>query len=178
MPRLFAFLRAINAGPSRVVKMDLLRNVFESLGFVRVRTFLGSGNVVFETRAKDIESLERKIAGALQKALGCTVPVFIRTQAELKEIASLEPFADSETRGFDLNIILLASNLDERSEARLLALKTETDEFRVRGREIYWSRRKKPGTSLYTTVPLEKVVRVPFTIRGTSTIRKLIAKWP
>jgi len=178
MPRLFAFLRAINAGPRRVVRMDLLRNVFASLGFVRVATFLASGNVVFETRAEDIGSLQRKIEGALQKVLGYTLPVFIRTRAELKEIASLEPFDDSETRGVDLNIILLASNLDERSEARLLALKTETDEFRVRGREIYWSRRKKPGTSLFATVPLAKVLRVPFTIRGTYTIRKLIAKWP
>src|SRR6516162_10863567 len=137
MPRLFAFLRAINAGPRRVVRMDLLRNVFESLGFVRVATFLASGNVVFETRAKDIGALERKIERALQQALGYTVPVFIRTHAELKEIASWEPFEDSKTLGADLNIILLANNLDWLSKAKHLALKTETDVFRVRGREIY-----------------------------------------
>jgi len=153
--------------------MEELRTVFASLGFVRVTTFLGSGNVVFETRAKDTRSLERKIEGALQKALGYRVPVFIRTQAELKEIASLEP-----TRGVDLNIILLASNLDEHSEAELFALKTKTDEFRVHGREIYWSRRKKPGTSLFATVPLAKVLHMPFTICGTNTIRKLVGKWP
>jgi uncharacterized protein (DUF1697 family) len=102
----------------------------------------------------------------------------MRTQAELKEIASLEPFEGSKTRGADLNIILLAKHLNERSKAKLLALKTETDGFRVRGREIYWWRRKKPGTSLYASVPLEKVLRVRFTIRGVNTIRKLIAKWP
>jgi hypothetical protein len=43
---------------------------------------------------------------------------------------------------------------------------------RVCGREIYWWRRKKPGTSLFSTVPLGRVLRVPFTIRGTNTIRK------
>jgi len=106
------------------------------------------------------------------------VPVFVRTHAELKEIASLEPFEDSETRGADLNIILLANKLDERSKAKLLALQTETDGFRVRGREIYWWRRKKPSTSLFASVPLTKVLRVLFTIRGTNTIRKLVAKWP
>ena len=146
MPRLFAFLRAINAGPARVVRMNVLRKAFESLGFVRVATFLGSGNVVFETRAHDIGTLERKIERTLQQALGYTVPVFVRTHAELKEIASLEPFEDSETRGADLNIILLANKLDGRSKAKLLALQTETDGFRVRGREIYWWRRKKPKT--------------------------------
>ena len=178
MPRLFAFLRAINAGPGRIVRMSVLRQAFESLGFVRVATFLGSGNVVFETRRKDIGALERKIERTLQRALGYTVRVFIRTGAELKEIALREPFEDSETRGADLNVILLANNLDERSKAKVLALKTETDGFRVCGREIYWWRRKKPGTSLFATVPLAKVLHLPFTTRGTNTIRKLVAKWP
>jgi len=158
--------------------MNLLRRLFESLGCVRVATFLGSGNVVFETRAQDIGALERRIERTLQQALGYMVPVFVRTHAELKEIATLEPFEDSETCGADLNIILLAHILDGRSKAKLLALKTETDGFRVRGREIYWWRRKKPGTPLFATVPLAKVLRVPFTIRGTNTIRKLVAKWP
>jgi uncharacterized protein (DUF1697 family) len=158
--------------------MNVLRKAFESLGFVRVATFLGSGNIVFETRAKDIGALERKVERTLQQALGYAVPVFIRTSAELKKIASLEPFNHSETCGADLNIILLANRVNARSKARLLALKTETDGFRVRGREIYWWRRKKPGTSLFATVPLEKVLRMPFTIRSTSTIRTLVAKWP
>ena len=175
---MFAFLRAINAGPGRVVRMNALRKAFESLGFVRVATFLASGNVVFETRAKDIGALERKVERTLRQALGYTVPVFIRTSAELKKIASLEPFDQSETCGADLNIILLANRVNRRSKAKLLALKTETDGFRVRGREIYWWRRKKPGTSLFATVPLEKVLRMPFTIRSTNTIRTLIAKWP
>jgi len=158
--------------------MNVLRKAFESLGFVRVATFLGSGNVVFETRAKDIGALERKVERTLQQVLGYTVPVFIRTSAELKKIASLEPFEKSETCGADLNIILLANRVNRRSKAKLLALKTETDGFRVRGREIYWWRRKKPGTSLFATVPLEKVLRMPFTIRSTNTIRTLVAKWP
>ena len=134
MPRLFAFLRAINAGPRRAVRMNVLRKVFESLGFARVTTFLGSGNVVFETRAQDLGALERKIERALRQALGYTVPVFIRTDAELRAIASLEPFEHSKTSGADLNIILLSSNLDEQAEAKLLPLKTATDGFCVRGR--------------------------------------------
>ena len=115
MSRLFAFLRAINAGPGRVVKMNVLRKAFESLGFVRVATFLGSGNIVFETRAKDIGALERKVERTLQQALGYAVPVFVRTSAELKKIASLEPFNHSETCGADLNIILLANRVNGRS---------------------------------------------------------------
>jgi len=178
MPRLFAFLRAINAGPGRTVRAEMLRSAFESLGFAEVATFLGSGNVVFETRAKNIRTLEQRIERRLQQSLGYRVPVFIRTLAELKEIAALQPFEDSEIHGADLNIILLADNLDEWSKVKLLALGRKTDGFHVRGREIYWWRRKKPGTSLFATVPLAKVLHMPFTIRGANTIRKLVARWP
>lgn len=158
--------------------MNVLRQAFESLGFSGVATFLGSGNVVFETRATDVGRLERKIERRLERALGYDVPVFIRTPAELKEIAAFEPFEDSEIHGADVNIILLADNSDERSKAKLVAPKAGTDGFRVHGREIYWWRRKKPATSLFSTVPLAEVLRVPFTIRSTNTIRKLAAKWP
>jgi uncharacterized protein (DUF1697 family) len=158
--------------------MNVLRQTLESLGFSGVATLLASGNVVFETRAKDVGMLERKIERRLKQTLGYNVPVFIRTHAELKKIAALEFLEDSEIHGADFNIILLADNLDERSKAELESLTTQTDGFRVHGREVYWWRRKKPGTSLFSTVPLAKVICVPFTIRSTSTIRKLVAKWP
>jgi uncharacterized protein (DUF1697 family) len=158
--------------------MSVLREAFESLGFSGVATFLGSGNVVFETRAKDIGKLEKKIGWRLQEALGYNVPVFVRTRAELNEVAAFEPCEASKIQGVDVNVILLASNLDPKSKAKLLALGTETDAFMVRGREIFWWRRKKPGTSLFSTVPLAKVLRAPFTIRSTNTIRKLVTRWP
>ena len=88
MPQFFAFLRAVNAGPGRVVRMDVLRHAFESLGLSGVATFLGSGNVVFETGAKDVPRLEKAIESGLRQALGYSVPVFIRTHAELEEIVA------------------------------------------------------------------------------------------
>lgn len=64
--------------------MNVLRQAFESLGFSGVATFLGSGNIVFETRTKDVGTLERKIGRRLQRALGYDVPVFLRTPTELR----------------------------------------------------------------------------------------------
>jgi len=157
--------------------MSVLRRTFESLGFFGVATFLGSGNVVFETGAKDVGRLEKTIESGLKQALGYRVPVFIRTHAELKEIMASERFDKPLILDADVNIILLAHNLNQKDRAKLVALATETDRFRVHGREVYWWRRKKPGTSLFSTVPLAKVLSEPFTIRSTNTIRRLIAKW-
>lgn len=78
MFRFIAFLRAINVGRGRTVKMRSLRQVFESLGLSKVTTFIASGNVVFETRTKKTKMLERKIEGALKDALGYEVHTFVR----------------------------------------------------------------------------------------------------
>src|SRR5215472_5287159 len=178
MPRFIAFLRAINVGPGRVVKMDALRQLFESLGFSRVATFMASGNVSFETKAKNVGMVERKIERQLREILGYDVAVFIRTDAELKEIASFEPFRQSQIRGTaGVNIVFLADELDERSKEKVMALRTNTDEFSIHGREVYWLRRKKPGTSLFSTVPLENVLGRPFTVRAANTVRKLAAQY-
>src|SRR5215471_9205178 len=96
MFRFIAFLRAINVGGGRTVKMQSLRQAFESLGFSRVATFIASGNVVFETTTKETKALERKIEKALREALGYEVRTFVREEAELAKIVNHWPFSQSK----------------------------------------------------------------------------------
>src|SRR5215813_11093752 len=160
MPRYIAFLRAINLGGNRVAKNDVLRQVFELLGFSGITTFFASGNVAFVARRSDVGRLETKIEERLRVVLGFDVPVFIRTSEELKEIANLANARRSQIVGdVDFNIILLKDELDESSRKGLMMLNANTDEFRIQGREIHWLRRKKPGKSLFSTMPLGKVLR-------------------
>src|SRR5215475_1920572 len=148
------------------------------LGFPELQRFSEAGTSCLKQGVKMSDASKKKIERRLKQALRYSVPVFIRTHAELKEIAALEPFDRPAILRVDVNIILLAHNLDEKSKAKLMALTTDTDGFCVHGREIYWWRRKKPGTSLFSTMPLTRVLREPFTIRSSNTIRKLVAKWP
>jgi uncharacterized protein (DUF1697 family) len=98
MPKFVAFLRAINVG-NHTVKMDQLGSLFEELGFANVETFIASGNVIFDSKATNIKSLERKIDKHLEKSLGYEVTTFIRSVAEIAEIARYEPFAREELNG-------------------------------------------------------------------------------
>ena len=56
MPKYIAFLRAINVG-GHIVKMDQLRKLFEELQFEHVEKFIASGNVIFDTKSKNIAAL-------------------------------------------------------------------------------------------------------------------------
>lgn len=177
MPRLFAFLRAINVG-GRTVKMERLRQLFESLGFTGVETFIASGNVVFETAAGDARALERRIEERLREALGYEVATFIRSGAELAEIANHKPFRQADLdAAAALNIAFLAEGLDEESERKLMRLRTEIDDFHARGREVYWLCRKKQSESTFSNAVLERALGVRSTMRGAGTVQKMAAKY-
>jgi uncharacterized protein (DUF1697 family) len=68
MTRYIAFLRAINVGGHNV-KMDYLRELFESLGYVNVQTFIASGNVIFDSPTEDARTLEKEIEDHLSSTL-------------------------------------------------------------------------------------------------------------
>ena len=104
-----------------------MRQLFESLGFSEVATFIASGNVVFETTTKNVRLLEKRIEKRLREALGYEVAVFIRTEAELAKIAKYKPFQRSKIEtATEFNIIFLANTLDEKLKQKVMALRTET----------------------------------------------------
>ncbi|MGB8804275.1 MAG: DUF1697 domain-containing protein, partial [Chthoniobacterales bacterium] len=178
MFRFIAFLRAINVGGGRTVEMQSLRQIFESLGFFNVATFIASGNVVFETTTKRTETLERKIENALKEALGYEARTFVRGEDELAKIANHRPFPGSKfDETWQSNIIFLADNLNNKLKRGMYALRTKTDEFEVHGREVYWRRRRKQNGALFSTVPLEKILGPAFTVRGANTIKRIVSKY-
>lgn len=91
MARYTAFLRGINVGGRRLVSMEKLKKVFESLRFQNVRTLLASGNVMFEGPAGP-GALEKRIQKKLKSAFGVEIGTQLRTIGELENLAATEPF--------------------------------------------------------------------------------------
>lgn len=71
-----AFLRGINVGGKKVIKMEDLSRILSSLGFKNVKTTIQSGNVIFETSETNSAVLTKKIEKKLQKSLRYEVSVF------------------------------------------------------------------------------------------------------
>ncbi len=87
-------LRGINVGSHKQVKMEVLRKVFESLGFSHVKTFLNSGNVVFETERSDPGVLKTKIEEVLKKEFGFEISVLVRSMDEIRKLVESAPFKE------------------------------------------------------------------------------------
>jgi uncharacterized protein (DUF1697 family) len=110
--------------------------------------------------------------------LGYEVRTFVRGEVELAKIAAYRTFSRSKfDETWHSNIIFLADDLNEKLEQEVNALGTNTDAFEVHGREIYWRRRRKQNGKLFSSVPLERVLGLAFTVRGANTIKKIVAKY-
>ncbi len=178
MTKYIALLKAINVG-GHTVKMDHLKNLFERMGFENVETFIASGNVVFETKLKGVNSIKEKIEKELEKSLDYKAATFIRTTKELKEIAEHKPFTE-----FDLNneqnslyIGFLNTQPDKDSQKKVLTLSDKSNEFHLNKTELYWLCRKNFSDSGITGKTLEKALGMETTIRNSTTIRKIVLKF-
>ena len=169
-----AFLRAINVG-GHVVKMDHLRQLFEGMGLVNVRTFIASGNVIFDSATQSPQALEEKISRGLEKALGYKVAVFIRSAAEIAAIAAHNAYKDTELQEGSLFVGLLPAHLSTSEQKIVTAMQTAVDALRVKGREIYWQAGKNFRDAEFSPAKLEKSLGKPATFRNVNTIRRIAA---
>ncbi|MHB8894719.1 MAG: DUF1697 domain-containing protein [Candidatus Geothermincolia bacterium] len=87
-----AFLRGINVGGRKPVKMDALKTAFESLGFSDVRTVLASGNVLFESPETDPSRVAARIRDGLAEIFGGGPGVMVRTAGDINDLAGSDPF--------------------------------------------------------------------------------------
>ena len=179
MPRYVAFLGSINVG-GHTVKMERLRELVAELGHGSVETFIASGNVLFESEEQDAARLQQELSAHLAESLGFPVPVYLRTAAEVAAVAAHQPFDEAELLSPEaaLYVVFLPAQPPDDAEEKLRALRTPDDEFQVRGRELYWLRRRKISESKITAAQFRKALGAAGTSRNFTTVRKLAAKNP
>ncbi|CAB3704446.1 DUF1697 domain-containing protein [Paraburkholderia rhynchosiae] len=91
MTRYVALLRAVNVGGTSKLSMADLRTMCESVGFINVRTYIASGNVVFDSKLAEA-SVKSRLERCLEQYAGKPVGVAVRTGAELTEVLAANPF--------------------------------------------------------------------------------------
>jgi uncharacterized protein (DUF1697 family) len=169
-----AFLRAINVGGAKVIKMEDLRRMFESFGYSNVATYIQSGNVIFESDDAEAAALEKRIESQLAQTLGYEVEIFLRSMDEVAAIVKQSPFSQQGQE--TLFISLLHSAPAPEARQAVLALSTATDSFAVQGREVYWLRRDREKSPFNNSM-IEKALGGSATARNLNTMTKIVAKF-
>lgn len=172
-----ALLRGINVGGKNIIKMADLRQVFETMGFSGVQTYIQSGNVFFKSGEEE-EPLRKKIECRIEEVFGFFVPIVIRTAEELEKIILNCPFTEKEIseaktsqEGESFYVSMLTHAPSQERVESLEAYRNENDKYQVEGREVYLLVRHGIRNSRLAS-SLQKL-DVPATVRNWNTVNKL-----
>jgi uncharacterized protein (DUF1697 family) len=108
MARYVAYLRGVNVGGHKSLKMEDLRRRFTSLGLGGVTTFKASGNVIFDSTGESRAGLVGKMETELARLMGSEVRVVLRAVEDEMELARHDPFLGREMTGAKPYVTFLA----------------------------------------------------------------------
>ena len=170
-----AFLRGINVGGKNKIKMETLRERCSALGFENVKTYINSGNLIFETAKIDDLKLAAQIETAIEKEFGLQIKVIVRTIAEIENIIKNNPFAGQFENDKDLHVFFLDEEMPSEKRELLLSNNSATEMYFVQNREIFCLLRVSVLDSLMGKDYIGKKLKVSATARNWRTVTKILA---
>ncbi len=165
MTTYIALLRGINVGGHGILPMADIKTLCSNLGLKHVRTYIQSGNVLFESNLSESEIiliLEETLKNKLQKP----IPVIVRTAAEMEAVLVGNPFPDANPSQVG---VLFLSNLVAEDLLQNFNY-PGLEEIVVSGRELYIHFPNGMGRS---KLKLPKSVEQG-TVRNINTVKKLV----
>jgi uncharacterized protein (DUF1697 family) len=171
-----SMLRGVNVGGHNKVKMEALKALYESLGLKHAQTLIQSGNVVFQTKEQEPELLARQIGDGIEKTFKFRPSVIVRTTSEMRDVIMKNPFAGrKQIEPGKLLVTFLVADPGSEARKQVLALKTDPEELRVKGSELYIYFPNGIGKSKLPMAKVEKTLKTSGTGRNWNTVQKLLA---
>ncbi len=172
MPQYICFLRGINVGGKRIIKMDALKQTFMALGAIKVQSYIQSGNIIFEHEQTNTSLLNQQISEAILATYGFEVPVITMTTTHFKAIMEENPFVNQQEQ---LYVNFIAEKPAEALLEKLQTVDYHPDQLVCTAKALY----------LYCVTPyhktklsqgfLERKLQVTITTRHWKTLEALAA---
>lgn len=175
MKTYISILRGINVGGQKKIKMSDLQTLYENLHFTDVTTYIQSGNVIFSTNDTTIDSISKKIEQAIFKKYKFEVPVIIRTQEEMSEVLSSNPFLKQKDIDIErLYVTFLNEKPSQASVSALESLDYSPDKFSIKNKEIFLYCPNSYGKTKFNNNFFESKLKLQATTRNWNTVTTLV----
>lgn len=168
-----ALFRGINVGGSNSLPMKELVAILEDIGARQVRTYIQSGNAVFQSQEKDPSQFSGKLAAEIMKRRGFESFVLILEPDALKKAIAENPFPEAEADPASLHLGFLASMPVNPDLEKLAGLKKESERFHLGDGVFYLHAPEGVGRSKLAA-SAEKILGVPMTDRNWRTVCKIM----
>ena len=163
-----ALLRGINVGGKHIVPMKELVRLLESNGFNHVKTYIQSGNVVFQISSKP----KHEIGRLIEKSFGFEPAVFILSAEDLKKSVAQNPYHNSN--GKTIHFFFLEEDPESIDYELLDSLKGELEEYKLIGKVFYLYAPHGIGRSKLAEKIGKAIPGVTMTARNLNTVNRLI----
>jgi len=170
MKTYISLLRGINVSGQKKILMADLKALYEGLGFSNVKTYIQSGNVVFNYKETAPSKLQELIFDKIENHYGFEVPNLILTPNEVKEALNNNPYQHIEKPYFTfLSELPSQENIDELSKFSF-----DNEFFELKEKVIYSHYPNGAGRAKMTLNFFEKKLKVNATARNLRTTTKLL----
>lgn len=132
-----ALLRGVNVGGHGKLPMKALQETVAALGCTNVKTFIQSGNVVFNAPEGGVAGFDERLSGEIARQFGFRPAVMLRTREELERVLRENPFLAAAQDLEDLHIAFLGHEVAPELLERIQRTDFGPDRFVVADRHIY-----------------------------------------
>ena len=168
-----ALLRGVNVVGKNKVPMRGLADSLEAAGFRSVRTYIQSGNVLFESSSNSRRALASRIALLVERRFGCAPTVMIISRAELAAAVRGNPFPGADGNHKLLHLYFLGARPKSPDIDSLARLDAGREAFKLKGGVFYlWTPDGFPDSVLRSRI--ERCLGVPATARNWRTVNELL----
>lgn len=172
-----ALFRGINVGGKNILPMKDLVVILENMGCKHVKTYIQSGNVVFQNRETQSDKIAREIGSEIAKWHGFEPTVLLLKKAELQLAIENNPFDTNSfenKQGKALHFFFLESYPKDADLKRLEAVKAKSEKFELVNNVFYLYAPDGIGRSKLAA-KVEKSLGVAVTARNWNTVNKLLS---
>jgi uncharacterized protein (DUF1697 family) len=170
-----ALLRGINVGGNAPISMARLKECFEQLGFLNVKTYINSGNVVFSTTSDSPRKLEPIIEKAIEKEFSLNVRVLVRSYMQIEELIKQIPKSWNDSENYKYNVIFLAKGIDNPAILDDVHPKPGIEELHYHPGVLFWSAKKSDLTKGNMIKLSKSALYKQMTVRNLNTAKKIYA---
>ena len=167
-------LRGINVGGRKSIRMENLRASFEALRFRNVRTYVQSGNVIFDSTSVSENELMKKIGEKILRDYGFPVGLIVRSAVQMRKVVRENPFLKGQVVDpSKLHVTFLSNLATKKSLEKMERLNGAPDQYRILGHEVYLYCPGGYGRTKLSNNAIEKALSVEATTRNWNTANTL-----
>jgi uncharacterized protein (DUF1697 family) len=167
-----ALIRGINVGASGRLSMGALSKLFEQAGCKDIRTYVQSGNVVFNARVDSTERFAEGIGSAIERQHGFRPAVRLISASALRRVIALNPYPEAESVPQSLHVFFLEDKPKKSALARAERLTSPTESFTTSGSTLYLHAPDGIARSKFVK-GIDKALDMSTTSRNWRTVTKL-----